>query len=135
MQRISSPVPHPGSKTLPMTSEIDVDRRLVRTRLVGAVTVAEVEEHNRALALDPKFKPQFEQLVDLSGMTAILYDLAAVRKSAGEHVFSPGVRRALVATSDAAFGMSRMFAMQSESEGQRIEVFRDMKEAEAWLGL
>ena len=118
-----------------MLSEIDVDRRLVRTRLVGAVTVAEVEEHNRALGLDPKFKPEFEQLVDLSEMTAILYDLAAVRKSATEHVFSPGVRRALVATSDAAFGMSRMFAMQSESEGQCIEVFRDMKEAEAWLGL
>jgi hypothetical protein len=120
---------------MPMVSEIDVDRRLVRTRVVGAVTVAEVEEHNRNLGLDPKFNPEFEQLVDLSEMTSILYDFASVRKSAKEHVFSPGVRRALVATSDATYGMSRMFALQSESEGQRIEVFRQMKEAEAWLGL
>jgi hypothetical protein len=118
-----------------MTSEIDVDRRLVRTRLVGAVTVDEVEEHNRALAKDPRFKPEFEQLVDLSEMTEILFDTTAVRKSAVHHVFSPGTRRALVATSDATFGMSRMFAMQSEGVGQRIEVFRHMDEATAWLGI
>ena len=118
-----------------MTSEVDVERRLVRTRLVGAVTVEEVEEHNRALAQNPRFKPEFAQLVDLTGLTEILYDVAAVRKSAEEHVFAPGVRRALVAASDAAFGMSRMFAMQSESVGQRIQVFRNMREATAWLGL
>lgn len=118
-----------------MTSEIDADRRLVRTRLVGAVTVEEVEKHNHALAQDPRFKPEFEQLVDLTELTEILYDAAAVTKSAKEHVFAPGVRRALVATSDAAFGMSRMFAMQSESAGQRIHVFRHMHEAAAWLGL
>ena len=120
---------------MPMTSEIDVDRGLVRTRLVGAVSVDEVEKHNHDLAKDPEFRPGFKQLVDLTRMTEILYDLAAVRKSAEDHVFSPGARRALVAPTDATFGMSRMFAIQSEKAGQRIEVFRDMASAEAWLGL
>src|SRR5687768_14083050 len=118
-----------------MISEIDVDQRLVRTSLVGAVTVEEVEKHNRDLAGDPRFKPDFKQLVDLTQMTEILYDSASVTKSAEHHVFAPGARRALVAASDATFGMSRMFAIQSERVGQRIEVFRDMNAATAWLGV
>jgi hypothetical protein len=31
--------------------------------------------------------------------------------------------------------MARMFALQAESVGQTIEVFRDLRSAEAWLGL
>ena len=119
---------------MPMTSEIDVDRQLVLTRLVGPVSVAEVEEHNSDLAKDPRFRPYFRQLVDVSEMTK-LFDSAAVGKSAEEHIFSPGARRAVVAPSDAAFGMSRMFAIQSESSGQTIQVFREMSEARRWLGL
>jgi len=115
-----------------MTSEIDVDRGLVFTRLVGPVSAAEVDEHNRNLAKDPQFNPRFRQLVDVTELTR-LYDAGEVRKSAEEHVFSPGVRRALVASSEAAFGMSRMFAIQSESAGQKIGVFRDMETAKAWL--
>ena len=118
--------------TLPMISEIDVDRGLVLTRLVGPVSVSEVEEHNRNLAKDPKFKPHFKQLVDVTELTK-LYDSEAVKRSAEEHIFSPGVRRALVAPSDAAFGMSRMWAIQSESSGQRIEVFRQLDQAKEWL--
>ena len=119
---------------MPMTSEIDVDRGLVLTRLVGPVSVTEVEEHNRDLAKDPRFKPHFRQLVDVSEMTK-LFDAPAVGKSAEEHIFSPGARRAVVAPSDGAFGMSRMFAIQSESAGQTIQVFREMSEAKKWLGL
>ena len=119
---------------MPMISEIDVDQGLVLTRLVGAVTVAEVEEHNRNLAKDPHFRPDFKQLVDVSEFTK-LYDAAEVGKSAEEHIFSPGASRAVVAPSDAAFGMSRMFAIRSESAGQRIRVFREMNAAKEWLGV
>lgn len=119
---------------MPMISEIDVERGLVLTRLVGPVTTSEVEEHNRNLAEDPQFEPHFRQLVDVTEMTT-LHDSAAVKKSATVHAFSPGARRAVVAPSDAAFGMSRMFAIQSEMAGQRVEVFRTMSEAKAWLGV
>ena len=115
-----------------MISEIDVDRGLVLTRLVGPVSVAEVEAHNSDLAKDPRFKPHFKQLVDVTELTK-LFDSESVKKSAEEHIFAPGVRRALVAPSDAAFGMSRMWAIQSERSGQRIEVFREMDQAKEWL--
>jgi hypothetical protein len=31
--------------------------------------------------------------------------------------------------------MARMFALQAEGLGQTIEVFRDLRRAQAWLGL
>jgi len=118
---------------LPITSTIDTDKALVVTRLVGAVTVDEVEDHNHRLGIDPQFKPYFKQLVDLSEMTEIMYDSAAVQDTSQRHVFMPGVKRALVALTDAVYGMSRMFATQSESAGQNIQVFRDMQSAKEWL--
>ncbi len=121
-------------RLLPIISEIDTDRGIVLTRLIGAVPEDEVEDHNRGLGEDPRFAPHYKQLVDLTELTEIVYDAVAVRKAAEKHIFAPGARRALVAPSDAAFGMSRMWAIQSELTGQRIEVFRDMESAKAWLG-
>jgi hypothetical protein len=46
-----------------------------------------------------------------------------------------GIRRAVVANSEAAFGMARMYAIASENTGQTIEVFRDMDAAESCLNL
>jgi hypothetical protein len=105
------------------------------TTLVGAVTEEEVDDHNQRLGDDPQFQPDFRQLVDLRAQTEILYDSEMVRDTSRKHVFSPGTRRALVASTDAVFGMARMFALQSETAGQTIQVFRDMREAEGWLDL
>ena len=69
----------------------------------------------------------------MSDATEILVGSEMVRDAARNQFFAPGVRRALVATSDVAFGMARMYAIASEHAGQTIEVFRDMNAAEAWL--
>jgi hypothetical protein len=45
------------------------------------------------------------------------------------------VKRAFIAETDFAFGMARMFAMQAESVGQTIRVFRTLSEAVRWLGI
>jgi hypothetical protein len=118
-----------------MTSEIDIDRELVLTRPSGEVTAAEVEKHYRDLGTDPRFRRHFKQLIDLTQYTGRPYDAADVRGLAEEHVFAPGVPRAVVTASDATFGMSRMWAIQSELVGQKIQVFRDMEAAKAWLAL
>ena len=69
----------------------------------------------------------------MSELTEILVGSKLIREAARNQFFSPGVKRALVANSDAAFGMARMYAIQSEAAGQTIEVFRDINVAEAWL--
>jgi hypothetical protein len=105
------------------------------TRIWGVATEDEIQDHGQRLRNDPLFRPDFRQLVDLSDLTEIRVGSGVVRDASRNQFFAPGVRRAIVANSDAAFGMARMYAIGSESAGQTIEVFRDMNAAEAWLAL
>jgi hypothetical protein len=114
---------------------IDPDRQLVVSKLWGAVTEDEVHDHNRKLRTDHAFDPSYRQLVDLTGLTEIIVSAKMIRQTSLDQFFNPGVPRAFVASSDAAFGMARMYALQAESGGQTIEIFRDLRKAEEWLGL
>jgi hypothetical protein len=120
---------------VPVTYAIDPEKKLVLSRIWGPATESEVLEHNRQLRHDPLFDPSYQQLADMSGVTELLVPTSTVRETALDSFFSPGVRRAFVATGDGAFGMARMFALHAESLGQVVEVFRDRGEAERWLGL
>jgi hypothetical protein len=120
---------------MPASYAIDTGRKLVRSRIWGTPTEEEILDHGRRLRADPCFHPDFQQLLDMSEWNGILISSQRVRQAAREQFFSPGARRAFVAHSDTAFGMARMYALASEGEGQTIEVFREVCEAEAWLGV
>jgi hypothetical protein len=118
---------------LPASYDIDKNQRLVTSRLWGSVTEDEVHDHNTRLRKDPAFDPGYRQLVDLTGITEIRVSSRTVNVTAMDQFFTPGTRRAFLASSDATFGMARMFALHAEGSGQTIEVFRDRKKAEEWL--
>lgn len=120
---------------LPAKYSIDVERRLVISRAWGTMTDKDVREHNRALRSDPLFDPNYNQLVDMSGITEDLVDIRTKRETSYDQFFAPGVRRAWVTSEDYTFGMARMYAIAAENQGQTIGVFRAISEAEAWLGL
>ena len=120
---------------MPASYTIDVARKLVVTRIWGAATEDEIVDHGQRLRNDPQFRPDFRQLVDMTELTEIRVGSGLIRDRSRDQFFSPGVRRAVVANSDAAFGMARMYAIASDEAGQTIEVFRNMSEAEAWLNL
>ena len=120
---------------MPASYSIDTEQKLVLSRIWGAPTEEEILDHGRRLRADPCFRPGFRQLLDMSELKEIQINPQRVREAARDQFFSPGVRRALVAHSDAAFGMARMYAIASEGEGQTIEVFRDSRAAKAWLGV
>jgi hypothetical protein len=120
---------------MPASYTIDIDRKIVVSRIWGAATEDEIFDHGQRLRNDPQFRPDFRQLVDMSELTEIRVGSGVIREASRDQFFSPGVRRALVANSDAAFGMARMYAIASEDAGQTIEVFRDINAAEAWLNL
>lgn len=126
---------HDTERELPATYEIDSQRRLVTSRLWGRVTDNDVAEHNEKLRNDPRFDPTYHQLTDLSGITEIGVSTSTVNAASIDQYFAPGTRRAFVATTDAVFGMARMFAMRAESVGQTIQVFRDLQLARDWLGI
>jgi hypothetical protein len=120
---------------MPASYTIDSKRELVVTRIWGAPTEDEIIDHGQRLRNDPRFRPDFRQLVDMSELTEIRVGSGVIRDASRNQFFSPGARRAVVANSEAAFGMARMYAIASENAGQTIEVFRDMEAAEAWLDL
>ena len=120
---------------MPEGHEIDVARRVVVSRAWGELSTADFLAHYQAVATDPSFDPTFAQLVDLREVTAFALDTGTIRAKAVTSHFQPGVRRAIVAPSDIAFGLARMFSTYAESASQTVAVFRAIDEAEHWLGI
>jgi hypothetical protein len=120
---------------MPISYVIDANRALVTTRWWGSVTDREVLDHNQKLRTDSGFNPGYRELVDTTGVTDLRITTRLINETALDQFFEPGIRRAIVASSDAVFGMARMFALRAESVGQTIEVFRQTAPAHEWLAL
>ena len=120
---------------MPATYEVDLALRLVRTREWGVLTDEDLRQLYEKIRSDPAFDPTFRQLCDLRAVTQITTSVDTLRSLAQTQVFSPGVRRAFVVGRAVDFGLARLFQAYSEVEGQTVEVFREMNDAEAWLGL
>jgi len=120
---------------MPASYSIDPERRLITTRVWDTVTNDEVDRHNEALRSDPLFNPTYRQLADMSDVTLNMVTADNVQETAHDQYFAPGTRRALLVSNDATFGLCRMYATYAESVGQLVNVFRERKAAEAWLGL
>ena len=120
---------------MPTSYEIDPQRRLVTSRIWGAVTDSEIHQHNATLRTDPRFDASYQQLVDMTGITTIGVSTSMINETSLDQFFEPGTRRAFIATDDAVFGMARMFALRAEGLGQTIQVFREEDQAKEWLGI
>jgi hypothetical protein len=97
------------------------------------LTDSDLRGHYESLAADPQFHSTYRQLSDLSEVQKVEAGRSTIASVASLSVFSPGTRRALIAPSDAAFGLSRMFATYADDVGQNVHVFRSATEAVAWL--
>ena len=82
---------------MPASYEIDPQRRLIISRLWGAVTDVEVYDHNKFLRADPRFDPTYQQLTDLSGITEIAVTTGMINTTSLDQFFEPGTRRAILA--------------------------------------
>ncbi|MFO7626933.1 MAG: hypothetical protein R6V62_06725 [Candidatus Fermentibacteraceae bacterium] len=120
---------------MPFTYSIDPERHIVTSTAFGVVSDEDFLMHNRKLPGDERFDPAFRQIIDLTGIqpgsrvkTSTLHELAQ------KNPFSPCSRRAIVAVTELAFGLARMYGLLlggtcSENTG----VFQSREEAEAWL--
>jgi hypothetical protein len=114
---------------------IDTPRRLVLTTACGALTDEESRTHVRELTADPEFDPSFRQLADFREVTSVELTNAGVRAVARKNPWKAGARRALVCDQNVLFGIARMFELLSDGGEDEIQVFREMSDAQAWLGL
>ena len=121
---------------MPVTYQLDVANRLVHTTCTGPITVADLIDHFRVLEQDPACPNCVDVLLDVqAGTTApktadlrsVAREIARIR---GRVQF--GVC-AIVASTDALFGMMRMFEVFTEENFHKTQAFRTIGEAEKWL--
>jgi len=121
---------------VPVTYTIDASGKTVRTKCAGEVTLEEVTDHFRALQQDPECPSYLDVLLDLSEMSSLPegHEIREISHEIG------GLRGrvqfgacAVVASSEAVFGMMRVFAVLTQEYFRVTHVFRLLAEAEAWL--
>ena len=120
---------------MPATYRIDVVRRLVLSRFWDVFTAQDLKWHFTTLGKDPAFDPTFSQLADLRDVTHVELDTPAIRRHALERLFDRSARRALVVSTPYHYELARIYAVFAEYASQNVHVFRDMHDAEEWLGI
>ena len=114
---------------------IDTERRMVYSVAGHTVQLEHALDHQSRLQDDPDFRPDFDQLCDLSEIVDFEICGAGIRELATADFFTSESKRAFVATRDVVYGSLRMFQMLRGSAPEQIGVFREMEEARFWLGL
>jgi hypothetical protein len=122
---------------MPLSYEIDEERKLVITTAWESVTAVEALEHQRQIGSDVRFKPDLAHLLDLSRITAVNIDLTTMNELICHQLFSVKSRRAfIVGGNRLAHGLSRMFiALRIVTGQEQMRVFADRDEALQWLGV
>ena len=115
---------------------IDVDRRIVFTHAVNPLTAAQIGDHRTRLHSDPRFDPQFCQIISFLEVTDVELSTDQLRGVARQAVFAARSRRAFIMPNDVLFGLGRMFATLRELAGEsHIKVVRTVSEAADWVGV
>jgi hypothetical protein len=124
---------------MPLTYRIDQHAGLVVSRGAGLVTDQDVIEKEHALLADPGARSCRFELVDLREVGQFEVSSETMRKLAQMHAeTAEGFRKsrvAIIALSDATFGMWRMYQALVEGSGLDVRVFRETNEARNWLGV
>jgi hypothetical protein len=113
----------------------DRERNILYERGVDEVSYGDFRSYYRELS-DLPLKPGFKNLADYRDITIKLSseDIWRVKKIADDLVRRcGGSKLAVVVDSDFSYGMARMFTMTSDLPGFEIGVFKNTREACAWL--
>jgi hypothetical protein len=127
---------HKASKEPPNMAvkyEIEPANRLVRTTFTRIVTSWEHSLHLTNLRMDPKFDPNFSELLYFDDKVNMRLGFMDFRSEIDP--FSRTSRRAIVASKSqpAVYGTARMF--ETGRGDPNIRVFPTIAEAESWLGV
>lgn len=129
---------------MPLDIWLDADQHLRRAVARGTLTDRDLLEAWGDALADPTYDPTADNLVDMSSVDRFEVTPVGAQRLADVMAMcarppAPGVRPrvALVAPSDDAFIVLRMYEMYRELQGSssRHFVCRTMEEARCWLGL
>ena len=121
---------------MPWSYDIDVAHRILRVRFWGSLSNQDLLDADTQLRSEVDFRPDFDEIINARGADWSALTAEGIRSlTARPVIFAAGSRRAIVADTDFGFGMARMFELQRGEKAGEIRVFRDLVEAERWLGL
>jgi hypothetical protein len=121
---------------MPTEFTIDPEHRVVVSRGSGVLTHADCLDHLLRMQADPRFNPDFNEIVDCRRFSHMDLSGQQISDLAGRSAFGRETRRAFVVASELQFGLARMFATYRQiNGGQEVMVFRDMPSAISWLDL
>jgi len=120
---------------MPVDYELDLERRWVRCRAWGVVTLEEGLANRRNFLSDPNFSLDFHQLFDGSDIGRLAITAAEIGLLARDTIFSPTSRRAFVAPRTDTYSFARTYQLyrQINAGKDQIRLFRTVEDAEAWL--
>lgn len=113
--------------------------KLVIVEITNTATYDQMVAHLKSLSEDPRYQPPMKKLIDLRNCHN--YDLsreeaekfAALNRELGDYFINE--KCAIVAPGDLEFGMSRFHELSVYGSGIVIQVFRNLQEAQDWLGI
>jgi hypothetical protein len=119
-----------------VTYQLNRKAGFIETQCTGDVTFEEVMGHFRELESDPLLPERLDVFLDLDKMTSVpgsdqLREVAGAVDRLRAKVEWRSC--AILASSDAIFGISRMFEVFADGLFARTRVFRRREEAERWL--
>jgi hypothetical protein len=121
---------------MPVDLTIDERTGIVYSTFRGKIETAELVNHIAALKAHPCFRPDYNELVDVSGVTAFDVPTEDLRELAMENSpFDASSIRVLVAPADLLFGLARMFQGFGGETRPNLIVVRSLAEAYRTLGL
>jgi len=114
---------------------IDLEREVVFSRIWGTLTDEHVAAHARALKEDPRFDPEFGQIIDLRELSDLQVTGPGIRKVAQLVPFRPDARRAFIIGTGEAEALSRVLWAYTEAGVDQYTLFRALAPAMEWVGL
>ncbi len=121
---------------MPLSFEIYEDLDVVITTAEGLVTSEDLADHAAALINQPN-RP-LRELTDFSDRVEITVSVDSVRDAGTrlqyEDTNPPGSKLAMVARTEALYGLLRLFQAHREHPNVEVLITRDRNEAVRWLG-
>jgi len=115
---------------MPVVLKIDPQRKVVYSAFYGKITDAELLDHKKAIASDPDFSPQFDDIVDFSDVTfSAISEETIAALAANPTLFSKSVRHIVVAPDAVMFHLGRKFKELAQSSRPNLFVVKTRAEA------
>ena len=124
---------------MPYSFRIDTNHNIVLFKATGAFTSEILLECLQIVAADPKFKTNFNHLVDLRELSSFPAGSSDMQRRANlDRQMEEAIgdcKIALVSSNELVYGMTRMYEIMMNDALPSVHTFKNIDDAIDWLGI